>query len=350
MEAKKLNLGDMLKNLQSGEIQLPDFQRDWTWDDEKIKSLLESVIRNFPINSIMLLECNSNDTKFSYRKIAGVEKTEREPKYLILDGQQRLTSLFGALFSGEPVKFKKSKKEFFYYVDMKKAVDVVKNSAEVEDLIISVPPSRKLKAKGKNWDLSTPEKEFAASMFPLNKIFKGSRQWLRAYERFHGDDIAVELTDFFDEEVINKISSYEIAIIGLEKTTSLAAVCKIFENANKGVEKLSVFDLLTSIFAAKTDADGKPIELRKDWEEIHKEFDGMNLKILADIECSEYITALTLLVTHKSDKKSASCKEEDILKLNYNDYLRYKGEIIGGFVAAGKFLEEEGITTTKYLP
>lgn len=355
MEAKKIKLEDMLKSLRSGEIQLPDFQRDWIWDDEKIKSLLESVIRDFPINSIMLLECNPDDTKFFPRPIAGVDKSEvtAKPQALILDGQQRLTSLFGALFSDKPVTITKGKteKNFLYYVDMAKAIDVVKNSVDAEDMIISVPLNRKLKTKGKTLDLSTPEKEFAASMFPLKKIFEGNMlDWIFGYTAHYDNDPAKQNFVMEFNNCIKKVSSYEVAIIRLEKDISLAAVCKIFENANKGIAKLEIFDLLTSIFAAIKDADGNPIKLREDWRKIHAGFDESGLSVLHDVNCTDFVTAVTLLTGYRSGKKPVSCKPEDVLRLDYADYLRHRDDIIGGFVETGKFLAEEGISTTKYLP
>ena len=350
VEVKKLNLDELMRKIKDGAIQLPDFQREWIWSDEQIKSLLESVIRRFPINSILFLECDADNLKFAFRPITGADETSAKPQYLILDGQQRLTSLYGALFSDKPVKIKKGK-EYFYYVDMAKAIEVVKNSSDAEDIIISVPPSKKLKAKGKNWDLSTPEKEFEHGMFPLNKIFS-SRQWLRAYEKFHGTDVAETLADAFDEKLVKKIESYDVAIVELKKNTSLNAVCKIFENVNRGISKLDTFDLLTSIFAAKTDDNGEPVRLRKDWEDIQAVFESMGLDILKAVDCSDFVTALTLFVSYRNRgaKNSVSCKGEDILKLKHKDYLQYKGDIIEGFIEASKFLEEDGITTTKYLP
>ncbi len=354
LEAEKLNLGDLVKKLEAGEIQLPDFQRSWIWDNDQIKSLLESVIRGFPINSILLLECNADDTKFAFRPIQGVEKIDAKPQTLILDGQQRLTSLFGSLFSDKPVEISKGKK-FFYYVDMKKAIEAVKNSVTDEDLIISVSANKKLKAKGKNWDLSTPEKEFAADMFPLNKIFKSNRQWFRGYEKFHnGNDSAEKFMDTFADKIIDKVNDYEVVAIKLKKETPLEAVCRIFEKVNIGIAKLDVFDLLTAIFAAKKDERGEPIKLRRDWENVQIYFASSGSDILTEIDCSDFITALTLLVSYekfRADKKiSVSCKGEDILKLEYNDYLDYKPQIVEGFVDAAKFLDGEGITTAKYLP
>ena len=137
MKSHSFDLVDLVKKVNTGEMQIPDFQRDWVWSDEQIKSLIESVIRGFPINSIMLLECDTDNTKFSYKPIKGVS-TSATPKYLILDGQQRLTSLFGALYSKNPVELPEGTKRF-YYVDMKKAVESIKNATNVEGMIISVP-------------------------------------------------------------------------------------------------------------------------------------------------------------------------------------------------------------------
>ncbi len=355
MDAKKFNLGDMMRKIKDGELQLPDFQRSWIWDDDRIISLLESVIRGFPINSIMLLECDAGNVKFSYRPIELLTAAAAQPQQLILDGQQRLTSLYGALYSVEPVKiFKGKKTECLYYVDMAKAISAA-NGADVEDWIISVPPSRKLKAKGINWDLSAPEKEFAAGMFPLNKIFSDSLlNWIFAYNAYYaGNTDKISLVMEFNN-LISKISRYEIIAVVLAKGTPLEAICNIFERVNKQGSPLDVFDLLTAVFAAKTDSNGKPIELRKDWDAVQTDFKDSNIAALVEVDCSDFITALALLVSYEHFRAGkitqVSCKGGDILKLDYGDYLKHKGDIIGGFAEAGKFLEAEGITTTKYLP
>lgn len=352
MDAKKLNIEDLLRKIKDGAIQLPDFQRKWIWSDEQIKSLLESVIRGFPINSILLLECDADNLNFAHRPIEGADKSEVAPRYLILDGQQRLTSLFGALFSEDPVNIAKGGKKFFYYVDMAKAIDSVKNSSDVDDMIISVQPSRKLKAKGVNWDLSSPEKEYAAGMFPLNIIFD-SRKWIRAYGKFHDNDSAEDFADDFAAKIIDKVCSYDVVAIELEKDTALGAVCKIFDKVNSGGEKLGVFDLLTAIFAAHVDENGEPIQLRADWERVQADFDDKGLEILTEVDRSDFITALTLLVSYENFRKNktpVSCDGKDILKLSYSDYVSHKSAVIDGFVEAGKFLDVEGIKTKKYLP
>jgi len=46
------NLQDLLKDCHKGALQLPDFQRSWVWDEERIKSLIASVLRAFPVGAL----------------------------------------------------------------------------------------------------------------------------------------------------------------------------------------------------------------------------------------------------------------------------------------------------------
>ena len=344
LKTDTFRLEELLEDIKRGEVQLPDFQRSWIWKDKQIKSLLESVIRNFPISSILLLECDADKTIFSCRTIEGVGEVTNKPRYLVLDGQQRLTSLFGALFSDKPVKC--GDKEFFYYVDMKKAIIAVENcnNDDSEDMIMSVNEEKKFKTL----DLSTSEKEYAAGMFPLNKVFD-SRDWLSDYEDFHGDNSAKKLAYDFDKKIIKQFSRYKIAYIELEKNTSLEAVCRIFEKANIGVVKLDVFDLLTAIFAAHVDETGNPINLRTDWKKISDSFKNRNLKILESLKSTDFVTALTLLATYENNSP-VGCKRENVLNLQREEYLKYKAHIIDGFAEAAQFLAGESITEEKYLP
>jgi uncharacterized protein with ParB-like and HNH nuclease domain len=85
----------LLQNIRNGKIQLPDFQRGWVWDDDHIKSLLASVALSYPIGAVMLLETGNAKVRFKPRLVEGVSLPHvTNPDQFILDGQQRLTSLF----------------------------------------------------------------------------------------------------------------------------------------------------------------------------------------------------------------------------------------------------------------
>ena len=119
------NLKDVLADIHNGIIQLPDFQREWVWDDRHILELIASVSLSFPIGAVMFLEAGG--VPFQTRLFEGVELSPAPaPKKLVLDGQQRLTSMYLALYSGKPVKTKTDKGEKaqrVYFLDMEKCLD-----------------------------------------------------------------------------------------------------------------------------------------------------------------------------------------------------------------------------------
>jgi len=105
------SLPDLLRNIRLGKIQLPDFQRGWVWDDDHIRSLIASVSLAYPIGAVMLLQSGGDGAHFMPRPVEGVGLSNVErPEQLILDGQQRMTSLYFALSSGQPVPTKTEKR------------------------------------------------------------------------------------------------------------------------------------------------------------------------------------------------------------------------------------------------
>lgn len=88
------NLSQLLLEVDSGKIQLPEFQRSWTWDDNRIRGIIASLSQGYPMGAIMRLQYGNPEIKFKYRTIEGVAQSTTEPEFLVLDGQQRLTSIY----------------------------------------------------------------------------------------------------------------------------------------------------------------------------------------------------------------------------------------------------------------
>ena len=144
MKTNDRSLTDLMKAVDTGAAQLPDFQRGWVWDDGHIKALILSVIHNYPVGAAMFLEYGNKSIHFKHKPIEGSEANPAtEPDELILDGQQRLTSLYNALYSKNPVHTKTDKgKEIdrFYFLNIQKAVDP---SADDDEVVISVPATKR---------------------------------------------------------------------------------------------------------------------------------------------------------------------------------------------------------------
>ena len=101
------DLRQLLYDVQEGKIQLPEFQRDWTWDDNRIRGIIASLSQGYPMGAVMQLQYGNPDIKFKYRTITGVENKNVTPEYLVLDGQQRLTSIYQSTYSNQVVATKR---------------------------------------------------------------------------------------------------------------------------------------------------------------------------------------------------------------------------------------------------
>ncbi len=347
MKTNDRALTDLMKAVASGAAQLPDFQRGWVWDDGRIKALILSVIHNFPVGAAMFLEYGNKSIHFKHKPIEGSDASAGiEPDELILDGQQRLTSLYNALYSKNPVRTKTDKgKEIdrFYYLDIEKAIDPCAD----EDVVISIPSTRQLTSdfgRKVELDLSARQNEFQQKMFPLNIILDSGEEqkWQNEYYAYYNYDPAVirQFTELFSK-IIMPTQKYAVPVILLDKDTPKEAVCQVFENVNTGGVSLTVFELVTAIFAM----DDFP--LRKDWEVRKAKY--FSSELLNIVTATDFLTALTLLSSFK-EGGTVSCKKKDVLALQLQFYQKYADDLCKGFSAADKLLQEERIFSSHDLP
>lgn len=348
MKTNDRQLTDLMKAVDTGAAQLPDFQRGWVWDDGRIKALILSVIHNFPVGAAMFLEYGNESIHFKHKPIEGSPADPTtQPDELILDGQQRLTSLYNALYSKNPVHTKTDKgKEIdrYYYLNIEKALDP---HAEDEEVVISVPASRQVTSDfGRNivMDLSTQDKEFDLKMFPLNIILNTAEEqdWQNKYYAHcnYNGSVIKQFTELLSK-VIMPTQQYQMPVILLDKSTPKEAVCQVFENVNTGGVSLTVFELVTAIFAM----DDFP--LRKDWENRKRKYFSDDL--LSNVTATDFLTALTLLSSFKAGG-TVSCKKKDVLSLPLSEYKKYADGLCEGFITAEKLLKEERIFASRDLP
>src|SRR5690242_9657003 len=91
-------LADLLGWVRSGRLQLPDFQRGYKWDDDRIRSLLVTLVLGYPLGVVMLLRTGNDQVRFKPKPLEGSGVNGQvQPALLLLDGQQRLTSFTQAL-------------------------------------------------------------------------------------------------------------------------------------------------------------------------------------------------------------------------------------------------------------
>ena len=327
------------------------------WDDNRIKGILASVAKSFPIGAVMLLETGNNSIRFKTKVVEGApESNGVKPELLILDGQQRLTSLYQSIISNRVVKTRNSKGyeiKRWYYIDMQKALDP---ATDLEEAIFSINENKIItKNIGRDivLDLSTRELEYENLMYPVWMVDEYS-DWRRGFNRHwnHSSDKS-ELWDEFEELIINSFNHYMLPVIEMKKTNPKEAVCQVFEKVNTGGVSLSVFELLTASFASDD------FDLKEDWAKIESKFKPY--KVLSKTSEIDFIQALTLFSTYrkkvglessgeKDNLPAVSAKRKEMLNLEIKDYIKYRDQITEGFIKTSKILNENHIFNSRDVP
>lgn len=373
-ETHPKDLRDLLREADEARIQLPDFQRSYVWSESDVVGLIASIARGFPVGALLTLE-TGGEVNFRPRRTEGVSTETEKPDHLLLDGQQRITSLYGALWSKRPMRTtlrrdQRKAVERFFYIDIRQAVDAGEN---MEEAVLAVRADRRLLSDFEvKLDLSTPEAEYGANCFPMNLCFdsSGERTWLRDWRR-HWDAKGVDISgleDKFIERVLAPIQGYKMPVIRLARSSTRAAICLIFEKVNVGGKKLDAFELVTAVFAGHAD----PIDLRRDWDTERKlggrldrilkgrELQGHENRALADLRSIDFLQALSLVHTREQRHLKAaagegsppqvSCKRDAILALPLERYRALADTVEDGFRKAGRFLNENKILWHKDVP
>jgi hypothetical protein len=368
------DLYKLLEDCHRGVLQLPDFQRSWVWDEERIKSLIASISRAFPVGALMTLD-TGGEVNFKPRPVEGAPTEARNslPHALLLDGQQRMTSLYQVSLRGkvvETVTPKNKRVRRWFYIDIRKALDP---AIDREEAIVGVPEDRTIRTDfGREvvLDLSKPTSEYAALMYPVAQVFDWDR-WQDGFDKhWRGDEHEAVRETFrnFKRQVLENFKYYRVPVISLDRSTSKEAVCVVFEKVNTGGKPLDAFELVTAMYAA----DGH--ELRKDWygDDAHK---GRHRRfvdtlrpadseagILANVSNTDFLQAVSLFYTRErrreAERAGKTGKElpavignrQALLNLPLSAYKQYERQVEHGFAKAAKFLHMQHIYRIFDLP
>lgn len=362
-DSTKRSLEDVLKDVSVGKIQLPDFQRGWVWDDSHVRSLLVSIARSFPVGAVMLLE-TGGETRFQIRPVEGVKlpANAASAELLILDGQQRLTTLTQVLSIDGPVATRNEKSkaiERYYYWDIKRALEGVES---LDDAIIAVEADKCLRenfGRDIRLDLSSPEKEYQQLYFPCRQTMN-SDAWEEGLQETQPEQFGLYMQ--FRKKVLQAFRNYQLPVIQLHKSTSKEAVCLVFEKVNTGGVPLNVFELVTATYAA----DG--YNLRDDWfGSAIRKVESRQKRLAAEpvlkaVESTDFLQAIAMLHTLERRQEDllggkigkqvtpVSAKRATILEMPLTGYKAWADRAEEGFKHAAKFLKRECVRDERDLP
>lgn len=324
----------LLRQIHEREVALPEFQRDFVWEPSATQELIVSIASNYPAGSLLAIRNTHN--YFAAREVEGAPPLGgRKPTYLVLDGQQRLTSLYQAFFG---------RGEYRYFMHVRKLIDG--GDIDDEGVLFHVRANAQRGAQAQVLRrYADVDGQAADLVMPLAVLFgdpDGFLGWRDAMtQRVEDRDAQRALGHQLLEvrkRVIAAVERYKFPVVLLSDQTPPDAVCTIFETLNRTGVKLSVFDLL----AARFWAEG--VRLRDLWDAA-----GASHPVIHEFGIDPYY--LLQIVALLPVGGTPSCKRKDVLGLTAAHVGAVWERAVGGLAAALAILRDDcGVMVPKWLP
>ncbi len=360
--AKPEPLADLLKDIHDHKIALPDLQRPWVWEPQMIYDLIISVAYRYPAGSLLTMPIKT--TGFALRPFQGSgERLKVAPGLMVLDGQQRLTSLYQALYRQDGVRMQK--RTYFFYLDVPELLSDPDGSIDVGDpyfdralfYVALEKNQRQVRYDGLSprYELTTDDQRLAVGALPLGYVFDAERlsKWRQDYlVRRSNNDMTtfLALQNHWDQLVqpwLNRIRSYPFPVVELRADMPLSAICHIFEKVNSTGVPLDVFDLCTAILWA----DG--FQLNNRWKQTREQL--APLLPMQPLSGTYFLQGIALL--DSLDRKRTStgqvavaCRKQDLMNLRRSTVEQWWPTLIEGYREAAKFMASNGILAERVLP
>ncbi len=226
----------LIEDIRTGRVALPDIQRPFVWASKKVRDLFDSMYRGYPIGTLMLWETGA---EVGTRQI-GLDRADRTPQLLIVDGQQRLTSLY-AVLTGSCVMTKSFEKK-----RIRIAFNPVDETFEVTDAAIERNP------------------EFVPDITSLWS--DGYRATARQYLKRLGEAREVPLTEAEEDQLDDRINQvhdlrdFRFQIVELSSSTDEEQVADIFVRTNSEGVPLNQADFILTLMSVHWEKGRRQLE------------------------------------------------------------------------------------------
>lgn len=277
----------LISDIEKGLIKIPQFQREFVWDIKRSSKLIDSVIKGYPIGTFILWKTNErlrsvrNLGKFNLPEPIDGDFTD-----YVLDGQQRLTSLF-AILKGLKIEREEGKVENYdeIYVNLE--------ANEEEEIVIIEKTGFK-----------------DSQLIKLNDLLYGTLSQLNSFDqKYHSklDDYRI------------RINSYSYSII-LIRDAALDVATEIFTRINEGGKKLSVFEIMV----AKTYDANRSFDLAESYKALIENLTNVNYETISDATVLQTVSMIL----------EKECKRKTILKLNKKNFIDIWNDTVSSIESA----------------
>ncbi len=319
-QQQSYTIDQLIQRIRTGRLALPDFQRDFVWNPSRVVELLDSVSRQWPIGSLLLL---SGPQPFAIRAIeSGPEITDVELDIYVLDGQQRLTSLYHAVADVS---------EFCYFIDFNAL-------ARDEDEYISWEKRSQFRLKYPGIEArASAQIALITDIWDTQNFYK----WLECLSDQTMRSKCVELRESRIPGLHSKV--YKVMAIVLDQTIALEALARIFETLNRTGVALTAFDLMVATLYPTG------FKLRDEWESAIEVKDSISLLSPDELEV---IKLISLMVRGTYGKKqSKGVRQGDLLRLDKGRIRELWTEGVNLYDEALQFcMQNFGVTSQDLVP
>lgn len=286
MRTVTYNLLQLLTEAKRNAFVIPRFQRKFVWNQSQVKLLVDSVARNYPIGSLLLLqETDATNPFLASRSIdASLEEDESDVPALltpsgafyVLDGQQRLTSLVRVLLQATP--------ETRYYFDLQEMNQIDESDRNPAAWIVKRKASQKMPLR------------YLPSELALDK----DRASVRVQEYFFDEEQPKDRTrrdELFKSAArvggyFETIRNFQVPLVIIDRSDSTEAICRIFETINSTGTRLTTFDLAVARYFPVPD-------LQQLWSDVREKYPMLRQ---FDVEGERLLQVVAILEGHDSQK------------------------------------------------
>ncbi len=236
-----LTVNQLIEKIDTGELGLPELQRPFIWKDSKVRDLFDSMMRGYPIGYLMIWECPTLEKK----KTIGTDPHNYEsPRQVIIDGQQRLTSLFAVM---------KGKK-------------VINSKYDEKSIVISYAPLKNKFEVGYQATKKDPEWIYNISeVFTtsnITRLINSFTKKLVEHRTSKKEELSDEEQDLISENItaLSNLKQHQLPVFDIKANAEEEDVSEIFVRVNSGGVALKQNDFILTLLSLYWDEGRKTIE------------------------------------------------------------------------------------------
>ena len=303
LENIPVKYSDLISEIETGQVKIPQFQRKFVWDIKSSAKLFDSIIKGYPIGTFIYWR--TNERLRAVRNLGNIQLPEpKDGEYVnyVLDGQQRLTSLFATL-KGLKITDDEGRESDYseMYVDF--------NAQDDQEIIIT-----------------DPSKLVEGTYIKVTELMEGSLTLLAAYPREYHKAI---------EKYKKIIQSYTFSVINL-KNAPIDVATEVFTRLNVGGKALTLFEIMV----AKTYDANMQFDLAEKYDELKEELATSQYDTIPSATVLQVIAILL----------EKDCTRKQILKLDKEKFIGIWDEATNCIKQSVDFFRSYGISVSRILP